>query len=103
MREPGLAQVAAAKAGGRWEAAYESQRYATVPLDLEAALATNTAASRTFDSLGKSDRYALILRLVRARTPDERAAQLGKIVALLEAGPSAPCARLASSSRSSPP
>ena len=47
MREPGLAQVAAAKADGRWDAAYESQRNATVPLDLEAALATNTAASET--------------------------------------------------------
>jgi uncharacterized protein YdeI (YjbR/CyaY-like superfamily) len=38
MREPGLAQVAAAKADGRWDAAYESQRNATVPLDLKAAL-----------------------------------------------------------------
>jgi uncharacterized protein YdeI (YjbR/CyaY-like superfamily) len=90
MREPGLAQVAAAKADGRWDAAYESQRNATVPPDLEAALATSTAARRTFDSLGKSDRYALILRLLKARTPDERAAQLGKIAAMLEAGQSAP-------------
>jgi uncharacterized protein YdeI (YjbR/CyaY-like superfamily) len=90
MREPGLAQVAAAKADGRWDAAYESQRNATVPLDPKAALATSTAGRRTFDSLDKSNRYALILRLLKARTPDERAAQLGKIVALLEAGPSAP-------------
>jgi uncharacterized protein YdeI (YjbR/CyaY-like superfamily) len=89
MREPGLAQVAAAKADGRWDAAYDSQRNATVPLDLKAAPATSTAARRTFDSLDKSNRYALILRLLKARTPDERAAQVGKIVAMLEAGRSA--------------
>ena len=35
---PGLAEVAAAKADGRWDAAYESQRDATVPPDLAAAL-----------------------------------------------------------------
>jgi uncharacterized protein YdeI (YjbR/CyaY-like superfamily) len=88
MREPGLAQVAAAKADGRWDAAYEPQRNATVPSDLDAALATSDAARRTFDSLGKSDRYALILRLLKARTPGEQAAQLGKIIAMLEAGQS---------------
>jgi uncharacterized protein YdeI (YjbR/CyaY-like superfamily) len=31
MRAPGLAEIEAAKADGRWEAAYESQRTATVP------------------------------------------------------------------------
>jgi uncharacterized protein YdeI (YjbR/CyaY-like superfamily) len=86
MREPGLAQVAAAKVDGRWDAAYASQRNATAPPDLEAALARSDAATHMFDSLGKSDRYALILRLLKARTPDERAAQLRRIVAQLEGG-----------------
>jgi uncharacterized protein YdeI (YjbR/CyaY-like superfamily) len=90
MHESGLAQVAAAKADGRWDAAYASQRNATVPPDLEAALARSADATRTFESLGKSDRYAVILRLLKARTPDERAAQLGKIVALLDSGKPAP-------------
>jgi uncharacterized protein YdeI (YjbR/CyaY-like superfamily) len=84
MRASGLSQVAAAKADGRWDAAYASQRTATVPPDLEAALARSDAATRRFDSLGKSDRYALMLRLLKARAPGERAAQLDKIVALLE-------------------
>lgn len=86
MRESGLAQVAAARADGRWDAAYESQHTATTPPDLEQALANNPAASQAFDSLGKSDRYALILRLLKARTSEERSAQVGKVVALLEAG-----------------
>ena len=46
MRPAGLAEVAAAKADGRWEAAYESQRTATVPPDLAAALAGNPAPTR---------------------------------------------------------
>ncbi len=41
MRPSGLAEVEAAKADGRWDAAYESQRDATVPPDLAAALAAN--------------------------------------------------------------
>src|SRR4051812_27522129 len=90
MRDPGLAQVAAAKADGRWDAAYESQRTATVPADLETALATNTEARKTFESLGRSDRYALILRLLKARTAEQRAAQLARSVAMLEAGEQPP-------------
>jgi uncharacterized protein YdeI (YjbR/CyaY-like superfamily) len=84
MRPPGLAEVAAAKADGRWDRAYESQRNATIPPDLEAALATRPTARRTLDGLGRTERYAVILRLLKAGTPDERAAQLGKTVAQLE-------------------
>jgi uncharacterized protein YdeI (YjbR/CyaY-like superfamily) len=43
MRPPGLAGVEAAKADGRWAAACESQRDATVPPDLTAALAASPA------------------------------------------------------------
>ncbi|MFL5757461.1 MAG: YdeI/OmpD-associated family protein [Chloroflexota bacterium] len=97
MREPGLAQVAAAKSDGRWDAAYESQRTATVPPDLAAALATSAEATEAFESLGRSDRYALILRLLKARTPEQRASHLARIVAMLEAGerPQATSARSA--------
>lgn len=38
MRPSGLSEIEAAKADGRWTAAYESQRNATVPPDLAAAL-----------------------------------------------------------------
>ena len=41
MRPSGIAEVEAAKADGRWDAAYESQKDATVPPDLAAALAAN--------------------------------------------------------------
>jgi uncharacterized protein YdeI (YjbR/CyaY-like superfamily) len=83
MREPGVAEIEAAKADGRWEAAYESQRTATVPADLTDALARDEQARAFFDSLGRTDRYAVILRLSKTRSPTGREAQLRRIVALL--------------------
>ena len=85
MRPAGLAEVEAAKEDGRWEAAYESQRNAAVPPDLVAALAGNARASAAFESLGRSDRYAVILPLLKARTPETRASTLARAVARLEA------------------
>ncbi|MEV0526204.1 YdeI/OmpD-associated family protein [Streptomyces sp. NPDC050439] len=86
MREAGLAEVAAARADGRWEAAYASQRTATVPDDLAAALAASPVARETFEGLGKSDRYVVLHRLMTARTPATRAARLERMVAKLASG-----------------
>jgi uncharacterized protein YdeI (YjbR/CyaY-like superfamily) len=83
MRPSGLAEVDAAKADGRWDAAYESQATAEVPPDLAAALAANRRASAAFERLGRSDRYAVILPLLKARTPEVRARQLGRAIAKL--------------------
>lgn len=69
MREPGLADIQAAMADGRWDAAYESQRDATVPPDLAAALERNEKARGHFELLNRTDRYAVILRLRKARSP----------------------------------
>jgi uncharacterized protein YdeI (YjbR/CyaY-like superfamily) len=87
MRPPGLAEVEAAQADGRWDAAYESQRTATVPPDLSEALAQNPRAANTFEALARTPRYLLILRLMKARTPHTRTDQLAKIVAELSTHP----------------
>ena len=86
MRPSGLAEVEAAKADGRWEAAYVSQRYATPPSDLVDALAGNKAAQTFFASLNKTERYAVILRLVKGRTAAGRAARLHRMMAAMAAG-----------------
>ena len=86
MRPDGVAEVEAAKADGRWEAAYESQRNAKVPAELEAALAENPAAARAFEALNRSERYNAIHRLLIARTPEARAAGVERIVAELASG-----------------
>ncbi|MFF8378095.1 YdeI family protein [Streptomyces sp. NPDC015661] len=86
MREPGLAEVRAARADGRWEAAYPSQKDATVPDDLAVALAAEPGAAEAFEALGRTDRYLVILSLWQARTPKTRAARLERAVAALAAG-----------------
>jgi uncharacterized protein YdeI (YjbR/CyaY-like superfamily) len=85
MRRSGLAEVEAAKADGRWAAAYESQREATVPPDLAAALAASPQSLRAFDALSKTRQYGVILKLVTARTATARAAQLRRAMIALEA------------------
>lgn len=85
MRPSGLAEVDAAKADGRWAAAYESQRNATVPPELAAALAASPRAAKAFDAYSKTEQYAVILKIVTARTATARAAQLRKAMAALEA------------------
>jgi len=85
MRPAGVAEVEAAKADGRWDAAYESQKDATVPPDLAAAMAASPRAAEAFEALGKTDQYAVILDVVTARTPETRSAHLRKAIAALEA------------------
>lgn len=80
MREPGHAAIDAAKADGRWDAAYASQRNATIPDDLAAALAADDRARARFDRLDRTQQYALYLRLMKARTPATRAVHLRRIV-----------------------
>jgi uncharacterized protein YdeI (YjbR/CyaY-like superfamily) len=84
MRPSGLAEVESAKADGRWTAAYQSQRNATIPPDLAAALAASPRAAQGFEALGKTQQYAVILKLVTARTVTARAAHLRREVAALE-------------------
>jgi uncharacterized protein YdeI (YjbR/CyaY-like superfamily) len=86
MRPAGFAEIESAKADGRWEAAYVSQANAEVPEDLKAALAGNTSAGKAFESLGKTDRYLIILQVLKARTPEARAKILAKTVQNLAEG-----------------
>ena len=85
MRPSGLAEVEAAKADGRWAAAYQPQRNAIVPSDLAAALAARPQAAQAFNALTSTQKYAVILKLVTARTATARAAQLRRAMAALEA------------------
>jgi uncharacterized protein YdeI (YjbR/CyaY-like superfamily) len=80
MRPAGLAEVDAARADGRWEAAYESQSRAEIPDELAAALEGDPGARAAFERLGRTERYQLMLGLLQARTPRGRAAQVAAIL-----------------------
>lgn len=86
MRPPGLREVERAKADGRWDAAYDSPRNATVPDDLRAALDASPAARDAFAALSGANRYAVLWRVQTARKPETRAKRIRDLVAMLERG-----------------
>jgi uncharacterized protein YdeI (YjbR/CyaY-like superfamily) len=83
MRPAGLAEIERARADGRWDAAYASQRVATVPEDLQAALDRNPEARAFFATLNGPNRYAILYRLQDAKRPETRARRLEQFVAML--------------------
>jgi len=86
MRPAGLVQVEAAKADGRWEAAYAGQRTAEVPEDLQRELDRSAAAREFFATLDSANRYAILYRLQDAKKAETRERRLRKFVAMLERG-----------------
>ena len=86
LRPSGAAEVAAAKDDGRWEAAYEGQRTAKVPADLQRELDANPKAAAFFAELDSANRYAITYRLQDAKREETRARRLAKFVAMLERG-----------------
>lgn len=84
MRPAGLAQVEAAQADGRWDAAYEPQSRATVPEDFQTALDANARAAEFFATLSGSARYAFLYRL--HQTPaGKRSERIERYIELLSA------------------
>jgi uncharacterized protein YdeI (YjbR/CyaY-like superfamily) len=86
MQPAGLAAVEAAKADGRWDAAYAGSATAETPPDLLAALAENPAAQVMFDVLTSQNRYALYHRLTSLKTEAARARRVEDYVAMLARG-----------------
>jgi uncharacterized protein YdeI (YjbR/CyaY-like superfamily) len=83
MLPAGRAAVEAAKADGRWQAAYAPQSEAELPAALAAAIAADPAAQAMFEVLTKTNRYALIYRLASVKRPETRERKIGEFVAML--------------------
>jgi uncharacterized protein YdeI (YjbR/CyaY-like superfamily) len=86
MRPAGQAQVDAAKADGRWDAAYAGSRTIEVPDDLMKALRRNAEARRAFAALDSANRYAILFRIHDAKRPETRARRIEQFVTMLEEG-----------------
>lgn len=82
----GLREIEAAKADGRWQAAYDSASRIEVPDDLAAALAKQPRARKFFEQLDRTNRYAVLWRVQTAKKPETRAARIQKLVAMLAKG-----------------
>lgn len=83
MRPAGLNEVERAKADGRWDAAYDSQRAITVPADLQSALDAEPEAKAFFATLDSHNRYAVLYRIQTAKKPETRAARIQTFVEML--------------------
>jgi uncharacterized protein YdeI (YjbR/CyaY-like superfamily) len=79
-----LAQIEAAKADGRWEAAYAPASRAEVPDDLRAALNENPEAAAFFATLTGANRYAILYRIGAVKRPETRARKIAEFIAMLE-------------------
>ncbi|HEU4606879.1 MAG TPA: YdeI/OmpD-associated family protein [Chitinophagaceae bacterium] len=88
IRPAGLAQIEAAKADGRWTAAYEGSSTAEAPEDFLKALAKNKKATAFYETLSKSNKYAIIWRLHHSKKPETRQANIEKFINMLAEGKS---------------
>lgn len=82
----GLAAVAAAKADGRWDAAYHSFSSAAMPEDFLLALAQEPAAQAFFATLNKTQRYGFYFRLTTTKKAETRSKRIADFVARLKRG-----------------
>lgn len=86
MKPAGLAEVERAKADGRWNAAYASPSTMEVPDDLRRALGRKPEARQFFETLNKSNRYAVLYQIHDAKRPETRARRIAKFVGMFEEG-----------------
>jgi uncharacterized protein YdeI (YjbR/CyaY-like superfamily) len=86
MAPAGLAAVEAAKADGRWKAAYDSPRNSSPPEDLLKELENNAKAKSFFKELNRANVYSIVYRLQTAKKPETRAKRMKMILDMLARG-----------------
>ncbi len=86
MTEHGLKHVEAAKADGRWDAAYAAGSKMEMPDDLMAAIKADPKALATFETLNKTNRFALAFRVGNLKTPAGRERKIASFVEMLARG-----------------
>ena len=86
MQASGLKQVEEAKKDGRWDHAYDSPRNMTLPEDFLKALSQNKQAKAFFETLNKTNTYAIMWRLQTAKKPETRAKRMTLVLEMLAKG-----------------
>ena len=86
MKPQGLEAVAAAKADGRWEQAYDSPSKMTVPDDFIKQLSKNKKAHEFFKTLNKTNLYSIAFKLQTAKKPETRQKRMEVIIDMLSKG-----------------
>jgi len=86
MQPAGQAAIDAAKADGRWDAAYDAPTTMTMPADFKAALAASPKAQAFYNTLNKTNIYTALWQVQTAIKPETRARRIAKLIAQFEEG-----------------
>lgn len=86
MNPAGLAHVMAARADGRWDAAYAGSANMVIPQDFMDALATMPEAEAFFRTLDRKNLFPIYYRLQTAKRPETRARRMQQILDQLSRG-----------------
>jgi len=84
MKAAGLEAVEAAKSAGRWDAAYDSPKAATVPDDFQEALDASPRAREFFQTLDGANRYAVLFRIQTVKRAETRARKISEFIGMLD-------------------
>ena len=83
IKPSGLAEVEKAKADGRWTKAYDSPKEMQIPGDFMKQLSKNKKAKAFFETLNKTNKYAIGWRLQTAKKPETKEKRIKAIVEML--------------------
>jgi uncharacterized protein YdeI (YjbR/CyaY-like superfamily) len=86
MTPHGQRHVDAAKADGRWDAAYAPPSRTVIPPDLMRAIEAEPKALATFRTLNRQNTFALAYRMHHLKTAEGRAKRISAFVAQLKRG-----------------
>ncbi|HTN47475.1 MAG TPA: YdeI/OmpD-associated family protein [Flavipsychrobacter sp.] len=84
MQPAGWAEVEKAKADGRWEKAYESQRDMQVPEDFIKAVSEHEDALAFFEGLSKQNKFAIAFRLHNIKKQETRERKIKEFVTMMK-------------------
>lgn len=84
MKPSGYVQVELAKNDGRWQAAYASPKNMVIPADFLEALEKNPKAFAFYQTLNRSNLFAIYFRLEMAKKPETRKRRFDAIMNSLE-------------------
>ena len=84
MKPSGLKEVEKAKGDGRWEKAYDSPNQMVVPDDFIEKLSKNKKAFAFFESLNKTNKYAIGWRLQTANNTEIREKRMKEILLMMD-------------------
>lgn len=86
MTPAGICQVEAARADGRWNAAYEGSAAMVIPQDFLDALAALPEAEAFYRTLDRKNLYSIYYRFQTAKRPETRARRIQVILEQLLRG-----------------